>query len=96
MYGGEGGGGGGRQETKPWLVPALLKETKMAGRGRGRGRGLLTAGKPPAPGGGNDIEAKVEITYTLIHLLCWLVITFRLFDGLFLLCMFVCSSQSHL
>ena len=56
----------------------------MAGRGRGRGRGLLTAAKPPAPGGGNDIEAKVEIGYTLIHLLCWLVITFRLCDGLFL------------
>ena len=81
-----------RQETKPRLVPALLKETNMAGRGRGRGRGLLTAAKPSAPGGGNDTEAKVEISYTLIHLLYytlihllyWLVISFRLCDGLFL------------
>ena len=83
MYGG-GGGAERRQETKPRLVPALLKETNMAGRGRGRGRGLLTAAKPPAPGGGNDIEAKVE---NHLHFDTSVVLVghyFRLCDGLFL------------
>ena len=53
-------------KSKLWLHKwraALVQETNMAGRGRGRGRGQLAqvGYRPPAPGGGNDVEAKVDI-----------------------------------